>query len=395
MEYNRQGKIRKGALLVFEGTDGSGKTTQLEILQKRLLDQGYEVEVIDFPQYGKKSAGLVEEYLNGKYGSLNEVSPYQASVLYAADRFDASSRVKDWLQKGRIVIANRYVLSNMAHQGCKLEDRQERSRFFRWLRELEYEVFGIPRPDLNIILHIEAEAAYKLVGDKYARDYIENASNRDIHENDAEHLRQAEQAYVQIANEFSGNRIIPCTRNGIVLSRQEVHERVWQAVLDFLPSAETYAKAPDFKRIHEEQLRALAGKTLGYAKTKIEKNFLPEKIDARQSRVRKFYYDASGNGTLTLRARDYYTLFPGEQISIPTGLRVRLPQGYVGTVWGDSRLSAYGVNILSQVINSEKDNEISISLANLGQDNFNISPGQALASLVVQETAGPDVIEFL
>ena len=106
-----------GKFIVIDGTDGSGKATQTELLVKRLAQAGYEVVMADFPQYGQKSAGLVEHYLNGKYGTALDVGPYRASIFYAADRYDASFQIRQWLKEGKIVISNRYVTANMAHQG--------------------------------------------------------------------------------------------------------------------------------------------------------------------------------------------------------------------------------------------------------------------------------------
>ncbi|MBU4493296.1 MAG: thymidylate kinase, partial [Nanoarchaeota archaeon] len=107
----------KGKFIVIAGTDGSGKATQIKILVKRLKDKGYEVEIADFPQYGKKSAALVEEYLNGKFGLAEEVGPYRASIFYACDRYAASFKIKEWLDEGKIVVSNRYVSANVGHQG--------------------------------------------------------------------------------------------------------------------------------------------------------------------------------------------------------------------------------------------------------------------------------------
>jgi dTMP kinase len=107
---------KAGRLIVIDGTDGSGKKTQIALLEKHLKEQGYEVEKIDFPQYGHKSAGLVEEYLNGDYGQANEVTPYQGSLFYALDRYAASFTMKKWLAEGKVVLCDRYVSANMGHQ---------------------------------------------------------------------------------------------------------------------------------------------------------------------------------------------------------------------------------------------------------------------------------------
>src|SRR3989338_100393 len=124
--------------IVIEGTDGAGKTTHLQLIVDKLRTEGKEVEVMDFPQYGQKSAGPVEEYLNGKYGDAQAVSPYAAALLYAVDRFDASYKIKAALEAGKIVLSNRYVSSNFAYQGAKIADPEKRQKLLYWIEELEY-----------------------------------------------------------------------------------------------------------------------------------------------------------------------------------------------------------------------------------------------------------------
>jgi len=163
---------KKGLFVVFDGTDGSGKATQTELLVKKLRGKGHRVEKIDFPQYGKKSAGLVEEYLNGEYGNAGDVGSYRASIFYACDRYAASFKIKKWLEGGKIVIANRYTAANMGHQGGKLKKNSERKKYFQWLHNLEYNIFEIPKPDINLILHVEASIAQKLALQKRKRIYL-------------------------------------------------------------------------------------------------------------------------------------------------------------------------------------------------------------------------------
>src|SRR3990172_11995897 len=110
-------KKTKGKLIVIDGTDGSGKATQTKLLIKRLKKEGSKTAALEFPQYGAKSAGLIENYLAGLYGTADEVGPYRASVFYAVDRYDASQKIRRWLTEGRVVVADRYVTANMGHQG--------------------------------------------------------------------------------------------------------------------------------------------------------------------------------------------------------------------------------------------------------------------------------------
>lgn len=223
-------KLKKGKFIVIDGTDGSGKATQTDLLVKKIKKSGQKVEVFDFPQYGKKSAGLVEEYLNGKYGSAQEVGPYRASIFYACDRYDASFKIRKYLKEGRVVISNRYVTANMGHQGGKIINPKERKKYFDWLYELEYKIFGIPKPDLNIILHVDAAIAQKLVGRKGARSYIKGKNKRDLHEGDLKHLRDAERVYLEIAKSLPNFRLIKCTEEQNIMTRGKISELVWKDV---------------------------------------------------------------------------------------------------------------------------------------------------------------------
>ncbi len=218
----------RGKFIVIDGTDGSGKATQTHLLRDFLIKEGYKVEVADFPQYGTKSAGPVEEHLNAKYGDVN---PYAASVLYAVDRFDASFKIREWLDQGKIVISNRYVTANAGHQGGKIDSNAERIKYFKWLDNLEYNIFGIPKPDLNIILHVPAKVAQKLVDKKpkNARVYAKG-KKRDLYEKDLKHLQRAELVFMEIAELFPNTKFIECYEDGKLLAPQDIHNRVWNYV---------------------------------------------------------------------------------------------------------------------------------------------------------------------
>lgn len=217
-----------GKFIVIDGTDGSGKTTQFNMLVENLKKAGFEVEVADFPQYGQKSAGLVEEYLNGKYG---QVDGYVGSIFYAVDRFDASFKIRAWLDEGKIVVSNRYVTANAGHQGGKIADNAERIRYFKWLDNLEYNVFKIPKPDLNLILHVPAKIAQKLVDKKpkEAREY-NKGKKRDLHESDLKHLQNAEKVFIQIAELFPNTKLVECFENKKLLTPDQVQNKIWTLV---------------------------------------------------------------------------------------------------------------------------------------------------------------------
>lgn len=222
--------MKKGKFIVIDGTDGSGKATQTELLAKRLKKGKYKVKIFDFPQYGQKSAGLVEEHLNGKYGKGQEVSPYQASILYACDRYDASFKIRKIIERGHIVVSNRYVTANMGHQGGKIKNAKERKKFFEWLYALEYGIFKIPKPDLNIILHVDAAIAQKLVDGKATRAYIKGKKKRDLYEKDLNHLRDAEKVYLEIAKTMKNFRLVSCTEDKHIMTRENISELVWKEV---------------------------------------------------------------------------------------------------------------------------------------------------------------------
>lgn len=213
-----------GKFIVIDGTDGSGKATQVELLVTTLKDQGFDAVKVDFPQYGKKSAGGLEEYLSGKYGDLN---PQAASILYAIDRFDASFEIRELLNSGKIVIADRYVTANAGHQGGKIIDEAERIKFFKWLDNLEYGTFGIPKPDLNIILHVPAETSQKLIAE---RSKIDANRKTDIHETDINHLKNAELVYLQIAKLFPNTKLVECMEGENLMTIQQIHNKVWELV---------------------------------------------------------------------------------------------------------------------------------------------------------------------
>lgn len=225
--------MRKGKFIVIDGTDGAGKATQTDLLATRLRKEGYEVAVEDFPQYGKKSAGLVEEYLNGLYGTAKELGPYIPSMFYACDRFAASFRIRENLRKGMIVISNRYVTANMGHQGGKIKNTAARSKYYKWLFDLEFTFFKIPKPDLNLILHMPAGVAQQLVDGKAARSYVQGGKKRDMHEADLAHLKAAEKVYIEISKKFR-YPLVECYIDGKILSREAIAEEIFKKVTKVL-----------------------------------------------------------------------------------------------------------------------------------------------------------------
>ncbi len=221
----------KGVFIVIEGTDGTGKGTQTQKLVEYLKNQGKDVAVFDFPQYGQPSCHFVERYLNGHYGNLK---PHTASLFYALDRFEAGSKIRQALAEGKVIVSNRYVASNMGHQGGKIDDAEKRQEYFAWNDDIEFNILGIPRPDLNIILHAPAEIAQQLVDQKGARAYV-GGQKRDLHEKDLDHLKRAEQVYLEITKLFPQNfTLISCMNGEQLLSIEEIHSKIVDVVKKLL-----------------------------------------------------------------------------------------------------------------------------------------------------------------
>jgi dTMP kinase len=256
----------KGKLIVVEGTDGSGKTVQTNLLVERLSSEGHKVQMTDFPQYGKSFfANMIEKYLKGGFGwpqelrnhlkthplprgessisdnykteyaesRPDEVNPYLTSLLYAGDRWEAKDQMNKWLIEGNIIISNRYVCSNMAHQGAKISGTTEQKKFFEWIEELEHKIYTIPRTDLTIYLHVPIEISQELIRTR-AKKSKEFKSGADLHEVDTGYLKRVQDVYLDLAGGDSNWRTIECTKNNQIKSREEIAEMVWSAVSKIL-----------------------------------------------------------------------------------------------------------------------------------------------------------------
>lgn len=221
--------MARGRFIAIEGTDGSGKATQAALLARTLQRQGRTVHIIAFPQHGKPSAAPVDAYLTGKYGSLTDVGPYQASMLYAVDRFAAKQGIMNWLRRGHIVLADRYLASNMAHQGAKIASLKARKKFWKWIEELEYSLMGIPRPDMTVVLTVPTVVSRTLVLKKKPRAYLQR-HKRDIHERNTGYQRRVLATYRELARFDRGMRIVECTDHGVLLGKSDVHRRVMETV---------------------------------------------------------------------------------------------------------------------------------------------------------------------
>jgi dTMP kinase len=217
----------QGLFLCVEGSDGSGKGTQYSLLTERLTAEKQPFLPVDFPRYGKPSAELVEAYLDNEFGDATALDPRLASLPYAIDRLAASKEIVAALASGKTVLANRFAASNMAHQGAKFSERQQRVNFFKWLARLEYEIMGIPEPDYHFVLHLPATIAYERITKRVAAD--KTTRKLDAHEKDIVYLKRAEQTYLDLVDTFPDRfGLIACMDGNRARSADEIHEEIWE-----------------------------------------------------------------------------------------------------------------------------------------------------------------------
>src|SRR3989339_1553988 len=154
---------KKAKLIVIDGIDGSGKATQTKLLIEKLQSEQIPTETVDFPQYQNNFfGGMVRQYLDGQFGVPTTIDPKLASVLYAADRWESSQKIYNWLKENKTIILDRYTTSNLIHQGAKMtEDKLD--EFIVWIDQLEFKTLQIPQPDLVIFLHVDAKTSYNLI----------------------------------------------------------------------------------------------------------------------------------------------------------------------------------------------------------------------------------------
>lgn len=224
---------KRGKLIVIDGTDGSGKATQVALLVKRLKREKKKVKVVDFPEYYKNFFGaFVGHCLSEQYYNFIKVHPKIASVLYAADRFESSVDMKKWLKEGYTIVANRYVSANQIHQGGKIKNAKKRNDFIKWLDEMEYKVFGIPRPDITLYLSLPIDIVLQLLekrdSSKMHRAYLKK--KKDVHEADVNFLINSRKSAEKLIREIPNFIKIECAKGGEILSREQIHEMIYEKI---------------------------------------------------------------------------------------------------------------------------------------------------------------------
>lgn len=228
--------MKKGKLIVIDGTDGSGKATQVELLAKTLKEKGYVVKLVDFPDYYNNFFGkFIGHCLTEQYFNFVNIHPKIASVLYAADRFETKEKINEWLKKGYIVLANRYVSANQIHQGGKIANAKKREAFIEWLDEMEYGVFKIPRPDVVFYLSLPMPIILKLIKErnkKTNREYVQK--KKDIVEGNITYLTNSTKSAIWLAKTQKEFVKIDCSDKGQILTREKIHEMIYKEVKKFL-----------------------------------------------------------------------------------------------------------------------------------------------------------------
>ena len=223
-DKRQEERTMAGKLIVLEGTDGSGKSTQFARLCQRLEEEGRSFRRIVFPQYQEESSALIRMYLGGEFGEKpGDVNAYAASSFYAVDRYASYKKAwGQWYEQGGLVLADRYTTSNAVHQASKVPP-EERPAFFRWLYDFEYGKLGLPRPDAVVYLDMPTDCSVKLLRAREAA----TDTHADIHEKDSAYLAAC-RAAAKVAAAELGWQVVPCVKEGALRSIEDIHQDVWR-----------------------------------------------------------------------------------------------------------------------------------------------------------------------
>jgi len=215
-----------GKLIVIEGTDGSGKSTQFKRLTQRLQADGHTFQKLVFPQYAEPSSALIRMYLGGEFGTRpTDVNAYAASAFYAVDRYASYKKVwGQWYEQGGLVVSDRYTTSNAVHQASK-EPEESRGAFLNWLYEFEYDRLGLPKPDLILYLDVPTDFTEAMM----RRREADTNTHADIHEQDMDYLSTCRRMG-KAAADYYGWKVIRCVENGKMRTIEDIHEEIYRLV---------------------------------------------------------------------------------------------------------------------------------------------------------------------
>jgi dTMP kinase len=218
----------RGKFIVLEGIDGSGKRTQIEMLARFFGERGISYKQVSFPNYSSFFGKLVARFLNGEFGALEAVDPHFSALLYAGDRLESKPTLEAALASGATLLADRYVGSNLAHQGARVAP-EKRSEFLEWLRHLEYQLYGLPAEDLVVYLRVPVEEAHRLIGRKRPREYTDR--RRDLQEASESHLVAAAGVYEELSRQANWVKV-ECAEaaSGAMRKPASIHDEIIAAI---------------------------------------------------------------------------------------------------------------------------------------------------------------------
>ena len=219
-----------GKLFVIDGTDGSGKQTQFKKLQERLTKEGIDYKTVSFPNYDSPSSSLVKMYLSGEFGEdPNSVSPSVASTFYAVDRYATFKKgYQEYYENGGIILADRYTTANMVHQAGKITDEKEREKFLNWLFDLEFNLYGLPKPSQVFFLNMPIGISLKLMKDR--ENKFSHTQEKDIHERNPKYLEESYNAACSLVGKYDWNEIKCVDENKKLKTIDEIHEEIYKVV---------------------------------------------------------------------------------------------------------------------------------------------------------------------
>lgn len=222
-----------GKLFVIDGTDGSGKQTQFNLLKESLDKNNIEYKVMSFPNYESPSSALVKMYLSGEFGeNAKEISPYIASTFYAVDRYATFKKeYEEYYKNGGIILADRYTTANMVHQAGKIEDKEEREKFLNWLTDFEFNLYKLPEPTKVFFINMPVDTALELI--KNRENKFTHMLQKDIHERDENHLRDAHNAACEVAKKYNWYQV-DCVQNGKLRTIEDIHDQIYNEIVKYI-----------------------------------------------------------------------------------------------------------------------------------------------------------------
>ncbi len=227
-------------IIVIDGGENVGKATQADMLVNRLMNDGWLVGKMDFPRYSQNTIGnFIQECLDDTNNVLKDLHPKIVATLYAADRFEAKKQIDEWVAEGRVIVFDRYVSANMLHQGAKIAEADAREEFFKWVEHLEYDIFGLPRPDLTIYLDIPPEESQKLLS------YIEDFGVAVVDPEGQANLHQVKVSKCAkfLALTHDKWQTVQCLTDGALRTREDIHDEVYGIATKHLGPAPAAAAA--------------------------------------------------------------------------------------------------------------------------------------------------------